>query len=122
MTVRKYDAKVAPVPFLSGNILSAVGVLRATLNRLIMVPDFGTYTPTLTNVANLDSSTAYPCSYVRIGNIVLVGLYFEANPTTTLVLTQVRVSLPIASNFTSVIHCVGSGSARYDPNILLSIL
>ena len=33
----------------------------------------GTYTPTLTNVTNLDSSTAYEAQYIRIGGTITVS-------------------------------------------------
>jgi hypothetical protein len=67
----------------------------------------GTYTPTLTSVANIDSTTAYACQYMRVGNVVTVSgkitIDAAANVTTT-----VRMSLPIASNFASQQQCAGS--------------
>jgi len=56
-----------------------------------------TYTPTLTNVANVAASTAYSCQYSRVGNTVTVSGEVDIDPTTTLTLTQLGVSLPIAS-------------------------
>lgn len=56
----------------------------------------GTYTPTLTNVANLDASTAYQCQYIRVGATVTVSGQVDVDPTASVV-TQLGISLPIAS-------------------------
>lgn len=56
-----------------------------------------TYTPTLTNVANLDASTAYACQYLRVGNTVIVSGKVDVDPTTPATLTQLGISLPVAS-------------------------
>lgn len=58
----------------------------------------GTYTPTLTNVLNLDASTAFQCQYLRVGAVVTVSGQFSVDPTAT-GLTRLGISLPIASNF-----------------------
>lgn len=57
-----------------------------------------TYTPTLTNVANVGASTAYRCQYMRVSNTVTVSGKLDIDPTTTLTLTQLGISLPVASN------------------------
>jgi len=66
-----------------------------------------TYTPTLTNVANLDASTAYPCQYIRIGSVVTVSGKVDIDPTTTATLTQLGISLPVASNIGAQEDCAG---------------
>lgn len=71
------------------------------------ISDSGTYTPTLTNVANVTSSTAGLSFYQRIGNIVNVTGYITLTPTTNGLNTTIRVSLPIASNFTSATNLHG---------------
>lgn len=58
----------------------------------------GTYTPTGTGVANLDTITMYQAQYLAIGNTVLVSGRFDANAAVTATLTQFRMTLPIASN------------------------
>jgi len=61
----------------------------------------GTYTPTLTNVANITSTTAYKCQYTRVDNIVTVYGKMEIDATNgTSTVTTVEISLPISSNFT----------------------
>lgn len=59
----------------------------------------GTYTPTLTNIANLDSSVAEPCQWMRVGNVATVSGSFQADPTAAATFTSLGMSLPIASNF-----------------------
>lgn len=68
----------------------------------------GVYTPTLTNISNLDSSSAYESQYMRVGNVVTVSGKVDLDITTSGVSTQMRISLPIASNFTAGQNCAGS--------------
>lgn len=70
----------------------------------------GTYTPTLTNVTNVTSSTAANCQYNRVGN--MVSVFGSLAITTTLaVATEVDISLPIASNIGSANDINGTGQA-----------
>lgn len=70
----------------------------------------GTYTPTLTNVANLDASTAYICQYVRVGSVVTVSGKVDVDPTAA-ASTQLGITLPIASNFSTAEQCAGTAFA-----------
>lgn len=56
----------------------------------------GTYTPTLTGVTNVASSTAYTTSYMRVGNVVTVAGRIAIDPTAA-AQTSIGMSLPIAS-------------------------
>lgn len=67
----------------------------------------GTYTPTLTGVANVAASTPRQCTYMRVGNTVTVAGQFDIDPTTTLTQTQLGISLPIASDFTTAYQAGG---------------
>jgi hypothetical protein len=58
----------------------------------------GTYTPTLTNTTNIESSTAYVCQYMRVGSVVTVSGKFDLDPTLGSGCIM-GISLPIASNF-----------------------
>lgn len=71
----------------------------------------GTYTPTLTNVANLDASTAFLCTYMRVGNTVTVSGRVDIDPTTTLTSTQLGISLPVASALTTSNQAGGTAQA-----------
>jgi hypothetical protein len=60
----------------------------------------GTYTPTLTNVTNVASSTAVTCQYMRVGNVVTVSGQVSITATAGAATTVLDMSLPIASAFT----------------------
>lgn len=67
----------------------------------------GTYTPTLTNVANLSASTAYQCQYTRVGNVVSVSGRVDIDPAAPTTSTQLGISLPVASNLGATEDCAG---------------
>jgi len=60
----------------------------------------GTYTPTCTGVTNVDSTSGQNCQYIRVGTIVTVSGAVVIDPTATGA-TVIRMTLPIASNFTT---------------------
>jgi hypothetical protein len=70
--------------------------------------DGGVYTPTVTPGANVASVTPVPGCWFRIGNNVLVSLAVTIDPTAASVATTINLSLPVASDLTSPIHCIGS--------------
>lgn len=70
----------------------------------------GTYAPTLTNVANLDGSTAFTCQYMRVGNVVTVSGKVSVDPTAA-ASTELGISLPIASALTAVEQVGGTAYA-----------
>ena len=68
----------------------------------------GTYTPTLTGVANVAASTAYLCRYVRVSNMVIVAGRADVDPTAAApTATTLGISLPVASNFADTLACNG---------------
>lgn len=71
----------------------------------------GTYTPTLTAVANVTASTAFLVPYLRVGSFVAVGVYCSIDPNlsgpTT---TTLGISLPVASNFANAHECMGAAT------------
>lgn len=70
----------------------------------------GTYTPTLTNTTNISASTSRLATYVRIGNVVTVSGQVDIDPTATGAVL-LGLSLPIASNFTTVYQLGGASSS-----------
>ena len=68
----------------------------------------GTYTPTITGVANVAGSTSAVCQYMRVGDVVTVSGQVLIDPTAAVV-TSFRLSLPIASNFAITPQCGGAG-------------
>lgn len=108
----------------TGSIQFGVAATRTTLNgsataaRTLTMPDVtgtllygvngGTYTPTLTNVANLDASTAYQCQYFQVGTVVTVSGKVDVDPTLAATSTQLGISLPVASNIGAAEDCAGT--------------
>lgn len=67
----------------------------------------GTYTPTLTNGANVAASTAKVCQWMSVTDptsslrVVTVSGYLEIDPTLTATATTLTMDLPICSAFTA---------------------
>lgn len=85
--------------------------------------DAGTYTPTLTNVLNISSSTAFRANYSRVGNIVTVSGKASIDITNPSAATILGISLPIASNLTNAQEANGtavvySGTVMSTPSIV----
>lgn len=76
-----------------------------------------TYTPTLTNGANVASSSASVVQYNRVGNTITISGTVRVTPTTTLTTTTLAFTVPVASNFstfgdaggTAVTNIIGTG-------------
>lgn len=66
----------------------------------------GTYTPTLTNVTNIDASTVYQAQYIKVGTTVTVSGKVDVDPTAAAA-TELGISLPVASNFGANEDCAG---------------
>jgi hypothetical protein len=84
--------------------------LQAAVSALPILAS-GTYTPTLTNVTNLDASTAYLCQYMRLGDIVTVSGRVTVNPT-GLTFTDLGITVPIASDFANDYEAAGTGATN----------
>lgn len=69
----------------------------------------GTYTPALTDVTNIQTSTASACQYLRVGNTVTVSGQVTIDPTSANTNTVLEMALPIASTFASSRNCAGTG-------------
>jgi hypothetical protein len=95
-----------------GNTVTTVGglVINKTAVTAPTVSDgnvfSGFYTPTLTNVTNVEASLAYQMQYIRVGNVVTVSGQIDINPTAA-GNCVVRLSLPIASTFTAPRNAAG---------------
>lgn len=73
-------------------------------------PNYGVYTPTLTGVANVTGTTASQCHWSRVGDVVTVSGFFQVEPTIVTTLTELNLSLPIASTVTSQYTLGGTGA------------
>lgn len=82
----------------------------------------GTYTPTLTNGANVAASTASVCQYLRIGNTVTVSGRVDVDPTAAAgTATELGISLPIASAFASATQCAGVAASDVAASMVAQI-
>lgn len=71
----------------------------STARTTLGLPEFasGTWTPTLTNITNVSSSTARECMYLRVGNTVYISGRVEVTATAAAeAQTVIELSLPIA--------------------------
>lgn len=106
--LRTIYALLASIYGNSGNGWSSPYVASSSLPTLAS----GTYTPTLTNVANVSASTADVCHYVRVGSQVTVsgsvsGVTCSVGSGT---LSSIGVTLPVASNLAASTDLSGSGT------------
>ena len=76
------------------------------------VAQSGTYTPTLTNVTNINASTAYPVQWMRVGNVVNLSGKARFNATAAGA-AELGISLPPAatSNFANNYEAAGTASS-----------
>lgn len=72
----------------------------------LLTLEAGTWTPTITNVANVAASSLASGIYQRVGNVVTFSGRVNIDPVATGV-TDFYLSLPIASNFTSSTQATG---------------
>lgn len=84
---------------------------------------YGTYSPTFTNVANVASfGTVNNATYVKIGNVVSVSGRVSIDPTSASVNTRFRMSLPFASNFNLFADCGGVVVSKNSISLVGAIL
>lgn len=99
------------IEYHSSHLYFTIGSTRYQLDQQASNATSGTYSPTFTSNLNLDSTpvaTALTAKYVRLGNNVTVTLYANVDPTAT-GQYSFYVTLPIASNLTSVTQLIGHG-------------
>ena len=71
----------------------------------------GTYNPTLVNTSNIDSSTPFQLTYLRVGNTVFVSGQVEITAQFGGLLTVLNMDLPIPSNFSTIYQAGGTAIA-----------
>jgi hypothetical protein len=99
---------VATIP--EADVTGLVAALAVFTAALALITS-GTYTPALTNVANLSASTPFSCQWSRVGATVTVSGRVDVDPITTATDTQLGIALPIASVFANANECAGSAWA-----------
>lgn len=68
----------------------------------------GSYTPVTSDLVNVDSLTLRKAYYQKIGNIVNVKILYEIIILSADTSTQFKITLPIASNLSSIYDIVGN--------------
>jgi len=82
----------------------------------------GTYLPVATIVANLVTATPITAQWMRVGNVVTVSGRLDVAATAAAnTVTTVRLSLPIASNFTTNAQAGGAGMGTIPPGEAVAI-
>lgn len=111
------DSDLIPLVDVSNTSMAASGTTRKVLLSRIYdyiiasIPiAWGTWTPTITMVTNLDAvGTAYGY-YARVGSIVVFAVLIDGVDPTAASSLQLDFTLPVASNFTSWTHVRGVAS------------
>ncbi|MDP2682010.1 MAG: hypothetical protein Q8P28_04265 [Deltaproteobacteria bacterium] len=89
----------------------------------VRTPRSGTWTPTATLVANLDTCVPVQGHWFRVGNVISAFVEFSADATTSGVTSRLRFSLPVASDFANSGDAVGlldTANALNDHGVVLA--
>jgi len=77
------------------------------------------YSPTLTNTTNIAASTPYTTYYIRIGDWIHVWGAVDIDATAATTISEMGMSLPLASNFANVFEL--AGTASFEDNTTVQI-
>jgi hypothetical protein len=93
-------------------IHNSAGAVTGATNQYIAS---GTWTPTLTNSTNISASTPKEGKWIRVGNVVHCAVQLDIDPTSASAFSQIRISLPIASNMTASTDLSGTATPSAGP-------
>lgn len=106
-----------------GTITSTGGTMAVQLNagniNLEVAGAESTYSPTLFNTTNIAASTAFTTHYKRVGNWVNVWGEVDIDATTTLTISELGLSLPVASAIGNTYEI--AGTAVFEDNTSVQI-
>ncbi len=95
------------------------GSLSVGDTAVISISTEGSYTPTLTNTTNVAASTAYTTYYARVGDWVHVWGTVDIDATAATTITEMDMTLPIATTLSNVYAL--SGTASFEDNTSVQI-
>ena len=84
--------------------------------RVNPIIESGTYTPTITDSLNIDSTVLYGAHYTRINNIVTVSIMTTVDFSVGGSLSIIGLTIPVASDFTNQNDVVGSAISDLEQN------
>lgn len=96
---------------LTGSVTGTGNTQTGIATTLNITLSQGNYTPTLFNTTNINANTSRQATFMRVGNMVMVAGQLDVTLTGT-GLTQLGVSLPVASALSNAFQLGGSGSAE----------
>ena len=108
--------------FTAATLTQGAGVTITNGNNSITIASSNvesTYTPTLTNTTNIAASTAYTTHYQRVGDVVHVWGTVDIDATTLLTISEMGMSLPIASALGQIYDL--AGTAAFEDNTAVQI-
>ena len=70
----------------------------------------GTYTPTITNYSNTSALSINSASYIRVGNTVIVTVYFNFSTAVAALSCGIYFTIPSGNNFSSTSQARGQGA------------
>lgn len=96
----------------SGDVLQSNGASDPTWVPTTSLNQSGTYAPTLTVVANITGTpSATTFYYQRVGDVFHIWGEITLDPTTTVTLTELGISLPISFSVSNTYQIVGSATS-----------
>lgn len=101
------------IPIITAN---AKGLITGLASTSIPVLATGTYTPTLSSIANCTSATASVAQWMQLGNVVTVSGSIQLTPNNTTSVFLVYMSIPVVANFLGASSKAGGVASRSNGN------
>lgn len=107
------------IPIITAN---AKGLVTALATTSIPVLATGTYTPTLSSLANCTSATASVAQWMQLGNVVTVSGSIQLTPANTTSVFLLYMSIPVVANFLAASSKAGGVASRSNGNTSIACI